>query len=293
MIACDVADTGQPDSTLEDLMADWALPRFDRSRDAWIVTTADQSIVGYAWGWDRVPHLDIQADLYVRPDLRDRGIEPVLLDLLEERAREHTGAVSAGAEVMLNIFTMPASNVASLLESRRYAKTRTFLRMTIDLGRGYPAPFTPAGIDIRAFRKGEDERALHGVVEESFADHFRFAPEPHDEWVARREGHPEFDPSLWLLAREGETVVGGSLSYQFGDLGWVRELGVREAWRGRGIGKALLLATFQAFHSRGQRRVSLGVDAANPSGATRLYLGVGMFEEERHDLYQLPVRSRT
>lgn len=290
MVASDVADGRRPDSTREDLVSDWGLPRFDRSRDAWVVVAPDRSIVGYAWGWDRVAHVDVQADLYVRPDLRDRGVEAVLLDLLEERAREHLGAAPRGADVLISLFTRPAGGMASLLDSRGYGKVRTFLRMTIDLGRGYPAPLTPAGIEIRPFRRGQDERALHDVIAESFAGHFRFAPEPHDEWVARREGHPDFDPDLWQLACEGGTVVGGVLPYQFGDLGWIRELGVRSAWRGRGIGKALLLATFRAFEFRGQHRISLGVDAANASGATRLYEGVGMFVEERHDLYQLPIR---
>ena len=59
---------------------------------------------------------------------------------------------------------------------------------------------------------------------------------------------------------------------------------------GRGIGKALLLETFRAFEARRLDRVSLGVDAENASGATQLYVGIGMHEEERHDLYNLALR---
>ncbi len=292
LIACDLADEGRPDTTMEDLVADWALPRFDRSRDAWIVVAPDRSIAGYAWGWDRAPHVDIQADLQVFPELRLRGIEEVLLGLLETRGREHIGAAPRGKEVLLSLFAKPVSGLATLLQSRGYNRSRTFLRLTIELQMGYPAPLAPPGIEIRPFRRNVDERALHDVIAESFADHFRFAPEPHDEWVARRVGHPEFDPGLWRIAWDGETAAGGVLPYQFGDLGWIRELGVRSAWRGRGIGKALLLATFREFDSRGQHRISLGVDAANASGATRLYESVGMYEEDRHDLFQLSLRSR-
>jgi mycothiol synthase len=290
LIACDIADYGHPDSTLEDLQADWALPRFDRSRDSWTVTEPDGAIAGYAWAWDRVSHVDVQGDVYVLPDHCGKGIEQVLLDLLEGRGREHAAAAPAGAEAHLAIFAKPACGLAALLESRGYALIRTFLRMTIDLKAGYPAAGAPAGIEIRCFRRGVDERAVQAVVEESFADHFRFAAEPHDEWVSRRLGHPEFDPDLWFVAWEGEEVVAAVLSYAFGNLGWVRELGVRTRWRGRGIGKALLLETFHAFEHRRLDRVSLGVDAENASGATRLYLGVGMFEEQRHDLYQLALR---
>ncbi|MGH7680557.1 MAG: GNAT family N-acetyltransferase, partial [Candidatus Eiseniibacteriota bacterium] len=190
----------------------------------------------------------------------------------------------------LHLFAKAESALARLLELRGYERVRTFLRMTIELASGYPEPFTPSGIDITPFRRGLDERDLHDVIESAFADHFRFAAEPHDEWVARRVGHPEFDGDLWLLAREGETVVGGILPYPFGDLGWVRELGVRDGWRGRGIGKALLLRAFHMFQERGRRKVSLGVDAANAWGAIKLYEDIGMFVEERHDLYRLPVR---
>jgi ribosomal protein S18 acetylase RimI-like enzyme len=84
--------------------------------------------------------------------------------------------------------------------------------------------------------------------------------------------------------------VGAVLPYVFGDLGWVRELGVRSRWRGRGVGKALLLETFRAFELLKLERVSLGVDAENATGATRLYEGVGMREEERHDLYHMTLR---
>ena len=290
LVACDIADSGYPDSTLEDLQADWTHPRFDRSRDTWTVTGPDRSIVGYAWAWARVPHVDVQADVHVSPDHRGKGIEFVLLDLLEGRGREHAVGAPAEATPNIAVFAKAGSSLAAILEARAYARVRTYLRMTIDLKGESPAVPAPEGIEIRPFRMGVDEQAVHASIEESFAEHFRFAPEPHDEWVSRRTGHPEFNPDLWFVAWEGQEAVGSALSYTFGDLGWVRELGVRARWRGRGIGKALLLEAFRALHSRGWKRVSLGVDAENASGATRLYEGVGMFEEERHELYHLALR---
>ncbi len=290
LVACDIADLGRPDSTLEDLQADWTHPRFDRLRDTWIVVAPDRATVGYAWAWDRVPHVDVQADVHVLPEHRRKGIEEVLIGLLEGRGREHAAAAPAEAGVHLALFAKPGSVVAPILPSRGYVRVRTYLRMTIELKAGYPAPGAPKGIEIRRFCQGIDERAVHGLIEDSFSDHFRFAPEPHDEWVSRRVGHPEFDPDLWFVAWEGEEPVGAVLPYLYGDLGWVRELGVRRRARGRGIGKALLLETFRAFGVRKVDRVSLGVDAENATGATRLYEGVGMREEERHDLYHLTLR---
>ena len=204
---------------------------------------------------------------------------------MEERTAEHVASAPSGETIRLAVFAMAGTSLVGDLESRGYVRVRTFLRMTIDLKKGYPETPALPGIEIRPFRLGTDEAVLHRVIEEAFADHFRFAAEPHEEWVSRRTGHEEFDPVLWRIAWEGSEAVAGILPYQFQDLSWVRELGVRPAWRGRGIGKALLLETFRAFESRGRSRVSLGVDAENASGATGLYESVGMRVEQRHDLY--------
>jgi ribosomal protein S18 acetylase RimI-like enzyme len=61
-----------------------------------------------------------------------------------------------------------------------------------------------------------------------------------------------------------------------GEAGWIASLAVRKPWRRRGLGEALLLRSLGQFYERGERVVQLGVDAENPSGATRLYERVGM-----------------
>jgi mycothiol synthase len=58
--------------------------------------------------------------------------------------------------------------------------------------------------------------------------------------------------------------------------GMVAAIGVRRPWRGRGLGRALLLHTFGEFRRRGVNRITLGVDSENPTGATKLYESVGM-----------------
>ena len=63
-------------------------------------------------------------------------------------------------------------------------------------------------------------------------------------------------------------------------------IGVRVAWRRRGIGEALLRLAFCELYARGRRRVGLGVDAENTTGATRLYERVGMEVAWRDDAYE-------
>ena len=96
-----------------------------------------------------------------------------------------------------------------------------------------------------------------------------------------------FDPSLWLLAFDGDELAGCSLGYlERGtdtDLGWIGTLGVRAPWRRRGLGEALLRRSFAALHARGKRRIGLGVDAGNVTGALRLYERAGMRPVRRSD----------
>ncbi len=76
----------------------------------------------------------------------------------------------------------------------------------------------------------------------------------------------------------GDEIAGVALCdwKRNGEWGWVETLGVRPAWRRRGIGQALLRSAFLAFFERGERTVALQVDAESPTGATRLYERAGM-----------------
>jgi ribosomal protein S18 acetylase RimI-like enzyme len=51
---------------------------------------------------------------------------------------------------------------------------------------------------------------------------------------------------------------------------------VRRPWRKKGLGLALLTHSFGEFYKRGMKTIGLGVDASNPTGATRLYQRAGM-----------------
>jgi ribosomal protein S18 acetylase RimI-like enzyme len=154
--------------------------------------------------------------------------------------------------------------------------------MRIELEGAPPAPRVPDGILIRTFEPGRDEASTYAALAEAFADHWGYVSPSFEEWRHRDiEGEGSgFDPSLWFLATEGEEVVGAALcrasSPRSEDTAVVGDLGVREPWRRRGIALALLRTAFSEFHRRGIPRAELGVDAENPTGATRLYERAGM-----------------
>ncbi|MGE5177509.1 MAG: GNAT family N-acetyltransferase [Bacteroidota bacterium] len=289
MRAVDLADTGVAETDLAEVYETWTLPRFQVEKDAWIVLAPDGKIAAYAWAWDRKPHTEIQSDSYVAPGHATSGLEEALLDRIEERAEEHRSAAPRSDEMLVRAFTSPnAAARVQALRSRGFEQVRTFCRMVIDLPEAaeIPRPQWPAGIEPHSYVRGRDEPDFDRVIQESFADHFGFVHEPHAEWTGRRIDQSGFDAALWTIAREGAEAAGAILAYRPEGEGWVRELGVRSAWRGRGLGRALLLHTFALFAARGIKHVGLGVDMANTTGATQLYESVGMRVAFRHDLYE-------
>lgn len=86
-------------------------------------------------------------------------------------------------------------------------------------------------------------------------------------------------------------MTGFSLNrYRMG-IGWVRTLGVRRPWRKKGLGLALLQYSFGEFYKRGKSTIGLGVDASNPTGATRLYQRAGMYIASEFVTYEKELRA--
>ncbi len=202
----------------------------------------------------------------VRPDKRGLGYGSDIVAraerrLAEEGAPRYHAWATAGDELAAELFRI-----------RGFTGVRRFWEMEIDLGDEPPAA-PPVAVD--SFREDEGP-AFHAALEEAFADHWEPHPEPFDSWWQRQIGRSNYDPTLWFVIRDGDEIAAIARNEIRGSGGYIGALGVRRAWRGRGHGRALLRHSFRAFHERGLRRVTLGVDAANPTGATRLYESVGM-----------------
>jgi ribosomal protein S18 acetylase RimI-like enzyme len=183
------------------------------------------------------------------------------------------------------------TEAAAMLEARGYAVIRSSYRMAIELGDEPPPDADwPDGIEVRTMREGE-EHAVYEAEQESFADHWEFTPRSFDEWQRRRLHPAGFARELWFLATAGDEIAGVALCGHdpSGDPsgGWVNELGVRRPWRRRGIALALLRHAFRELHAVGKRRVTLGVDAENTTGAVVLYEQAGMRQIRRFDTYEL------
>jgi len=231
-----------------------------------LVLERDGRVIGYidVWVEDEVADLDVAA-----PGCWDEAF-----DHAESRARA-LGANRARS------FVVDEHDVGELVAARGYRRIRSSWTMEIELGVEAPLePVIPDGIELRPYRHPEDEQRVYEAQQEAFLDHWDFHPQTLENWREFNVKARNFEPDLWLVAWDGDDVAGASLNYpeRSGDPGhgWVGTLGVRRDWRRRGLGEALLRRSFALLHARGQRKVRLGVDAENLTGATRLYERVGM-----------------
>jgi ribosomal protein S18 acetylase RimI-like enzyme len=212
----------------------------------------------------------------VGPEFAGQGLGTALIRLAEERTRELGGS-------RLHLGSFAQNDAASrLFEDLGYGVVRHHYRMVIQLDERPPPPEWPRGITATTFDLA-DAHPVHAALQEALADDWSHTPTAFEEWRRIRLESPDFDPTLWTVAWEGDEVAGvvrGDPKRWGG--GWIGVLGVRRPWRRRGLGLALLRRTFAEFFDRGERRVGLGVDAQNPSGATRLYERAGMHVEAEH-----------
>jgi mycothiol synthase len=247
-------------------------------RDAVVVTDERGRLAGA--GAIRKRGDDAIADSFTHPELRGRGVGSLLVGWAEARADE------LGVGSLRVALAAPDRPAKELVERRGFGYIRSFYRMATDLDERPPAPTWPEGFTVATMQPGE-ERLVHATVQDAFLDHWDFQARSFEEWLP----HSDIDPSLCFLVRDRDDTAVATLfgkEERFG-VAWVDVLGVRAPWRRNGLGEALLRLAFREFYARGRRRVGLGVDAENTTGATRLYERVGMTAAAQEDVYEKPL----
>jgi mycothiol synthase len=269
----------------EDQVRSWLrAPGLDLGRDTQIVLASGGTVSGYAGIYDRTPHVRLFASVDVHPSHTGRGIGTALLDWSERRARGSVFLAPPNTQVTICQEVEAVHTAAlDLLGTRGYAATRYFSFLQAPLGPLPATPQRPEGIIIRQFQGREELPQLVRADAAAFRDHWGYVEQPFDEnleeweaWIANSE---RYDPSQWLLAVDGEEIVGLAIAMGATDedpkMAYVEDLGVRREWRRRGIGTALLLSLLHVLRELGFERAALDVDADSLTGATRLYERLG------------------
>lgn len=286
LIADGLDGAGSTDLDSDFVATQWSRPGFDLSSDAWAAVDDAGTVVAYAQVLREEPGV-LGSWGVVHPAHRGRGLGSALLDRIEARASElAAGLPSARFRHGINAGDLAA---AALLLSRGLRPLRHFWHMQIDL-RGSVDPGPAAeGIRIAGIEGHHDVVAIHAVLAEALFGEWRGRPDAFEPWWEEATQSPNHDPTLWLLATAEGEPAGALTASTSGGRGWVDEIGVLSAFRGRGIGAALLRRSFAAFARRAVRWGMVNVDAENPTGATALYERVGMRAVWAWDLWERPL----
>ncbi len=279
-------------TTPEELTNQWKTEKFNPETDTYVIETQDGQIIGYGEFYDSKDHADLNADIYVHPRFKRLGLIKVLLDRVGERALEELKFAAPDLRVFIRS-TMDGKDeeAKKAHEDSGYVPVRFNWRMEIKLDDTPPVPVWPDGIELRPFVREEHSHAVLDAVNEAFRDHWGSHERTFEEWEHSRFAVSDFDPSLWVIAWDGNEIAGFSINRFRMGIGWVSTLGVRRPWRKKGLGLALLQHSFGEFYKRGMKTIGLGVDASNPTGATRLYQGAGMYIASEFITYDKELRA--
>ena len=166
--------------------------------------------------------------------------------------------------------------------AKAYEMLRRSLTDVPDLG-------MPDGLEVRPVTASDAGRVWDALVD-GFHDH-RHKPEATEEDRQRFLDNPVHDPSLWVIAFDGDEIAGGVVNIIDPEenaetglaQGYVEAVFTRPAWRRRGLARSLVAESLRRLRERGMASAMLGVDGANPNQAMTLYEDVG-FEIEATEL---------
>ncbi len=293
---------GESQSTHESVESWWGKQGLDLEQDLLLALDDRGAVAGLAFvGNEGEPHANVGCSASVHPQH-------------EEDARLWDGLVAWALRRAMDFVSLAPSEIrvaataqaATQDSARRAALERAGFRdlrveshMRIDLATPPTEARWPAGIGVRAADREADLPDIVALYRESWRDHWGFVERPYADVLTTFVSEIEsrcgpVDPSLWFLAVEGQEVVGMSLCIPglMNDPsgGYIYELGVRPAWRKRGIALALLHHTFAEFRRRGYIGVELDVDSESLTGALRVYERAGMRVVQQSINYEKELR---
>lgn len=279
---------------------DWLNEGFNPETDLLMIFAPDQSLAAFVECWlNQEPPVHPWIFGHVHPDHWGKGIGSYILAWAEEHAQlalekcepDLRVAPRSGAEAH-NL------NGLALFEKFGWRHIRSYYRMVADLDSTPEIPSFPEGITVRSYNPETETEEVYRTFVDSFKDHFGFIEQPFEKGFAEFKHNlieePGYDARYWFVAMDGDDMAGICIcrpeDAEDSEAGWVNELGVRRAWRKRGLGAALFKHAFAAFQADGKKRASLGVDANSLTGALKLYERAGMRVQRQFNSYEKEMR---
>ncbi|WP_211277777.1 GNAT family N-acetyltransferase [Couchioplanes caeruleus] len=220
----------------------------------------------------------------VDPEVRACGLGSRLLDWGLAEGRRRGGSVTVETESL-------TGESLRLFEGRglRQVFAEDVLRFGFDVGaRRVPEAVWPGGTTFAAWSDANAERFFR-VYEAAFRERPGFPGWNAERWIAWVTGDDEFRPEWSVLATVptlgGDAGLGGDVGldhdvgFVIAAVGWIVQVGVVPAARGRGLGSALVTEVLRRMRAGGADEAWLDVNVDNPAG--RLYRRLGFEDRGR------------
>ena len=246
-------------------------PNYSPEQNLFIVETAG-SIVGCM---DVAPEVKIGRvilNCLIHPDHRRRGLASKLLRYAIHRAQE------LGVKVAhVNI---PQDNIIakSVLSKLGFRFVRRFLELRLDISKVRWQESDQSAVKYCSLRRGEEDK-LAQLQNRSFAGMWGYNPNTVEE-IIYSTNLSGCSPEDIVLACEEDKLIGycwtriACKAVTDERKGQIFMLGVDPDYRGRGVGKGVLLAGLSYCQSKGLQVAELTVDSRNKA-AYSLYQSVG------------------
>jgi len=288
--------------TAEYLRTDWQEPTFNIETDSQVFFNAQGALAGFIAVWDKMNPAHPWMDWEVMPGNDHwQSLSRAVLAWGEQRAA-HAIAHCQPDERFAPVTGIDAESPeqVNFMESLGYQTVRYFYRMGITMTEAPTVLDLPDGFTLRSFDYPSELETLITAKDDMWQDHYGYIKRPLadivTDWKHGIESDNKFDPAMWYVATDNATgeiaglVLARIEDYTNEQEGYIQIVGVRRAYRKRGLAQAMLTHAFADYWQRGQKTVCLGVDASSPTGATRLYERVGMSPMRRFIRMEKEVR---
>lgn len=280
----DIAETGQSDTTIEDIYELWDKEQIDLIHNARAITTASGELLGYTGVAATLRGVMLDVHTNVHPAYQQLPIAHYLLQFADERTQ---ALLESNPETPRRLYTWSFTPTkTALLVGHGFTIEESDYRMEIRLDKE-PEPARPLpGITIRPFVQGQEEQAVYAVIAEAFPDIDGKPYRPYEDWYQNVfVKSPSFDPTMLYVAVAENQIIGTTLcrAYPENAEGFIWQVAIRRSWRKQGIAQQLMRTVFSASYQRGMLRLLLDVNATNATGAHQLYASVGMHKHSQFD----------
>jgi GNAT superfamily N-acetyltransferase len=147
----------------------------------------------------------------------------------------------------------------------------------------------PEGFAVRSYIPETDAPLLADIYNRSFTGQFGFEPITSAS-VRVLHHHPYFDPGGVVFLISGEIIAGFARvgSHPDDKIGWAAAMGVDHSYRGRGLGRWLLLWIMDYLHQHGVEKFRATVQGRS-EGVLKLFLSEGFEVIEHRIIFKLEI----